>query len=411
MTTKTTVLTVADLHRSTALLEALREAVVEHKPDIVALVGDFLHGFDDNRFRVSVLGCAKLLFHLPCPEIVFVRGNHEDDAWFLFAEAWKALGRPLHALHGEVFAQGPMMIVGFPCSMGDEHAFLANRAPLPIESEGWLPGVMLSAGPAARTLWLMHEPPTGTPLSQRGSLVEGNPDWVTAIERFSPWLSIAGHDHLTPIRSKCWHHHNGQTTCVFVGQTDHGPLHYCLVEAEFESQSPSLPAKMQVTAYPWQETLAIPSGKVISRSGSKPVSPVSSSEMASSSSAERLRTRFGVTGSTSVSAWPGPSGHESGLGHATGCHISSSQVGVARRHRHTLKSLKERRVRASLNPGWSCMAQCLAPPPGNSVSVLSWQAHSLASWLNRTNAGRDTGHPVKTPSWRIADLAGCFCGR
>jgi predicted phosphodiesterase len=86
MTTKTTVLTVADLHRSTALLEALREAVVEHKPDIVALVGNFLHGFDDNRFRVSVLGCAKLLSQLPCPEIGFVRGNREDEAWLLFAE-------------------------------------------------------------------------------------------------------------------------------------------------------------------------------------------------------------------------------------------------------------------------------------------------------------------------------------
>jgi hypothetical protein len=56
---------------------------------------------------------------------------------------------------------------------------------------------------------------------------------------------------------------------VNVGQTDHHPLHYCLLEAESESQSPSLPTKLQVTAYPWQETLALPSGKVISRSGSK----------------------------------------------------------------------------------------------------------------------------------------------
>jgi Icc-related predicted phosphoesterase len=46
VTTKTTVLTVFDLHISTALLEALREAVVEHKPDSVALVGDFLRLID-----------------------------------------------------------------------------------------------------------------------------------------------------------------------------------------------------------------------------------------------------------------------------------------------------------------------------------------------------------------------------
>ena len=159
-------LTVADLHRSAALLDALREAVVQHKPDVVALVGDFLHGFDDNRYRVSVLGCAKLLSQLPGPEIVFVRGNHEDDAWFLFA---------------------------------------------------------------------------------------------------------AKHDHITPIRSICWHHRIGQTTCVNVGQTDHGPLHYCLVEAAFESQSPSLPARMQVTAFPWQETLALPSGEVTTRWGGKDI--------------------------------------------------------------------------------------------------------------------------------------------
>jgi hypothetical protein len=78
-------------------------------------------------------------------------------------------------------------------------------------------------------------PPAGTPLSKRGSLVEGNPEWVSATTRFSPWLVIAGHDHLTPIRSGRWYHRIGQTTCVNVGLTDKGPLHYCLVEAEFTS--------------------------------------------------------------------------------------------------------------------------------------------------------------------------------
>jgi predicted phosphodiesterase len=43
------VLTVSDLHRNTALLAALRKAVGQHKPDVVALVGDFLHGFDDDK--------------------------------------------------------------------------------------------------------------------------------------------------------------------------------------------------------------------------------------------------------------------------------------------------------------------------------------------------------------------------
>jgi len=45
---------------------------------------------------------------------------------------------------------------------------------------------------------------------------------------------------------------------VNVGQTDNGPLHYCVIEAEFESALPSLPSRMQVTAYPWQETIILP---------------------------------------------------------------------------------------------------------------------------------------------------------
>ena len=41
MSKQITLLTVTDLHRSAALLEALSEAVVQRKPDIVALVATF----------------------------------------------------------------------------------------------------------------------------------------------------------------------------------------------------------------------------------------------------------------------------------------------------------------------------------------------------------------------------------
>jgi len=263
MSSKTSLLTVADLHRSTGLLMALNEAVARRKPDIVALVGDFLHGFDDNEARVTAPDCAKVLSKLPCAEIVFVRGNHEDAAWWPFAEAWNQSGRPLHALHGQVFTRGPLTIVGFPCHMGDETAFIGDREGLAYDPDEWLPEIILSTGSAARTLWLMHEPPSGTPLSKLGSVVEGNQEWVQAIKRFSPWLTISGHDHLTPIQSGGWHYRLGQTTCVNVGQTDNGPLHYCLAEAEFDSASPSLPTRMEVTAYPWQETVSLPDGKPI----------------------------------------------------------------------------------------------------------------------------------------------------
>lgn len=268
MPSRTTLLTVADLHRSAGLILDLREVVARHKPDMVALVGDFLHAFDDNEGRMTVEDCAGLLSKLPCAEIIFVRGNHEDEAWCHFAEAWNKSGRPLHALHGQVFRCGPLMILGFPCHMGDETAFIGDREPLAYDPDEWLPEVILPTGRAARTLWLMHEPPSGTPLSKRGSVVEGNPEWVQAIKRFSPWLTISGHDHRTPIQSGRWHYRLGQTTCVNVGQTDNGPLHYSLVEAEFESASPTLPTRMAVTAYPWQETISLPDGKLIAnRSG------------------------------------------------------------------------------------------------------------------------------------------------
>ena len=78
MSGRTTLLTVADLHRSAGLLMKLNEAMVRHKPDVVALVGDFLHAFDDDEGRMSAEDSAELLSKLPCTEIVFVRGNHED---------------------------------------------------------------------------------------------------------------------------------------------------------------------------------------------------------------------------------------------------------------------------------------------------------------------------------------------
>jgi hypothetical protein len=66
------------------------------------------------------------------------------------------------------------------------------------------------------------------------------PNPQQAIERFSPLLTISGHDHQTPIRTGCRHYRIGQTTCVNVGQTDSGPLRYCGIEAEFKSASSTL---------------------------------------------------------------------------------------------------------------------------------------------------------------------------
>lgn len=250
------VLTATDLHQVKAKYESLAAAVKAHQPDVLALVGDFLDmvGVED---RFTVEECAGFLTKLPCRDILFIRGNHEDANWWEFAEAWSKTGRSLNALHGESLISGPLLMVGFPCAMGNDTAFLGTREPLPEDAVVWLSKLLRKHGPAMRTLWLIHETPTGTPLSQRNSPVAGNPDWNSAIERFSPWLTISGHDHQTPLNNKCWNHRIGQTICVNVGQSESGPLHYCLVEAEFAGTKVSLPTKLKVTAYPWEQSLTL----------------------------------------------------------------------------------------------------------------------------------------------------------
>jgi Icc-related predicted phosphoesterase len=84
----------------------------------------------------------------------------------------------------------------------------------------------------------------------------GNPEWVDAIERFHPWMTISGHDHRSPLANKRWHHKVGQTICVNAGQPDPARLHYCLVEAAFGRSKPSLPSILKVTAFPLKATVS-----------------------------------------------------------------------------------------------------------------------------------------------------------
>jgi metallophosphoesterase superfamily enzyme len=79
-----TVLTVADLHRGKALYDLLRTAIAPHRPDILALVGDFLDATGEQQGKLTTEECAGFLSLLPCPETIFVRGNHEDSGWFAF---------------------------------------------------------------------------------------------------------------------------------------------------------------------------------------------------------------------------------------------------------------------------------------------------------------------------------------
>jgi Icc-related predicted phosphoesterase len=258
------ILTVTDLHRVRVLYEQLGKAVASHRPDIVAFVGDFLDLGGDNSDQFSTAECAEFISKLPCAEIVFTRGNHEDANWREFFVAWQQTGRVLNALHRAAFRHGPLVMVGFPCLLGNETAFATvpgeedDPADYSADYEAWLPDVLRPWGEAARTLWLMHEPPAGSPLTRLTGVLAGNPEWVTAIEHNSPWLTISGHDHVTPRKSKRWHHRIAQTVCVNAGQSDSGPLHYCLIQAEFAKATPSLPVRMQVRAWPYGVSVELP---------------------------------------------------------------------------------------------------------------------------------------------------------
>ncbi|MBX3745137.1 MAG: metallophosphoesterase [Verrucomicrobiae bacterium] len=251
-------LAVSDLHQSEALYRQLGEAVALHKPDAVALLGDFLDALGVASGQLSVRGCAEAVAALPVREVVVVRGNHEDWNYVGFAAALRDIGREVVTLHGEACRVGSLTLVGFPTRLGDETAFTLTKEPLPGHMDGWLPRVVRRIGPAARVLWLMHEPPLGTPLSMPSGPIGGNAEWTEAIERFQPWLVVFGHDHETPGRNGHWHHVLGSTRVVNVGQSDGGALHFTRIDATFGPGGGGIPRRMRVTGYPWDQSVEVP---------------------------------------------------------------------------------------------------------------------------------------------------------
>jgi Icc-related predicted phosphoesterase len=256
------VLTATDLHQIKWVYRALEEAVAEHKPDLLALVGDFLHGGVPRSGHYSARECAGRLAALPC-EVVFARGNHEMDNWEPFAKRWLQSGRPLHIPHGDAVTFGPLVVVGFPCSFAHEEYFLMGRPNNTFATDEWLPRIWDRYGPAALTLWLMHEPPARTKLCDEEGMMAGLEEWREAIEKYQPWLTVSGHDHETPVFNGSWRDRIGRTTCINTGQPTRlteptRTLHYGVLDFEFAGHEPALPKGVKVTAHPWRETLTLP---------------------------------------------------------------------------------------------------------------------------------------------------------
>ena len=227
------VLIATDLHQRAVLYKALVKLCDEVKPDALILGGDFLHGTGllpyGRTKQLTPTQCAVELQAVSVP-VFFVRGNHEDQNWFEFRDAWRSLRKtaPLR-LNGSFAEIGSVGVIGFPCAMGQEEAF-SEGEPLGGEHYSyWLPALLKNHGDAARQLWVMHEPPTGTRLSAAGSVVEGHAGWRDAIEEHQPRLVVCGHDHFTPIKNDVWQDQLGRTTVINVGQNMDGPLHATLV--------------------------------------------------------------------------------------------------------------------------------------------------------------------------------------
>jgi len=238
------VLTATDLHLKRSLYGELRTAVEQHRPDVVCLVGDFLDAEDrpPSNERLTPTGAALALAALPC-EIVLVRGNHEDyENWLEFEAAWQTTGRTLNALHCSAVKFGQLVIVGFPCSLGDDAAYSAGRESASHEPEEWVSNLLRATGPAGRALWLMHEPPS----SELAAYEACDPDWFNVIELYQPLLTVSGHDHSTPLKTGRWLTKIGDTVAVNAGQRVEpgkaaaGPLIYCTAEFEFLNDRPRL---------------------------------------------------------------------------------------------------------------------------------------------------------------------------
>ncbi|WP_395745475.1 metallophosphoesterase [Prosthecobacter sp.] len=227
------ILIATDLHQRAVLYTALVKLADELKLDAVILGGDFLHGtgmlpYGQTR-QLTPTQCAVELQSI-APTLFFVRGNHEDENWLAFADAWKSMRdrKPLR-LNGGFAMIGDIGVVGFPCAMGQEEAF-SEGDPLGGEHYSfWLNRLLSDYGAAAKRLWVMHEPPTGTQISTAGSPTEGHEWWRDAVEEHQPDLVVCGHDHGTPIERGVWHDQIGRTNVVNAGQNMDGPLHATLV--------------------------------------------------------------------------------------------------------------------------------------------------------------------------------------
>ena len=261
--TQLRVLTVTDLRQDRRRYHALAGAVEEHRPDVVAVVGDFLEP-RHREGQLSIIEAARLLAQLPVADVVFCRGDREGSNWFDFKFNWPHAMRPLIALYGRAHVVGPLALLGFPCHVGSEspwactmprignqvilNPFGSGRTPLPVSAQLWLPALLQELGPAGRVLWLMHEPPMSRPLATTS---HWNREWHEAVWEYQPLFVVSGHGRVSPRRHGEWLETLGNSYCLNAGQCS-AELAYALIEFTFKAQTPASLLDVVITANPWQ---------------------------------------------------------------------------------------------------------------------------------------------------------------
>lgn len=258
--TKVRVLTVTDLRQDRRRYHALTAAVQEHSPDVVAVIGDFLEP-RHHKDQLPIIEAARQLAQLPVEHVVFCRGERERVNWLEFRFLWPHAMRPLTVLYGRAQVVGPLVLVGFPCHLGNESSWLqtmpqkgnhltlnpfeSGRTQLPKIAQPWLPQLMQELGSAGLILWLMHEPPLGHPLA---TTANWNRQWHQAVHEYQPVLVVSGHDRVSPKRNGEWLGKIGSTYCLNVGQCLK-ELAYALID--FTPEKTPLFHQMVITAVPW----------------------------------------------------------------------------------------------------------------------------------------------------------------
>jgi len=240
------VLAVSDLHQRKSLLAQLGRAVDQHRPEVVAVVGDFLDGMEpqDGPGMITAAECARHLSALSA-EVVIVPGNHDDLHWNEFQAAWG--DKPLNALNGGVYQHGPLLIVGFPCLTGSDEHYRVGRRVRTYDPDLWLHS-LLQAHPPARTLWLMHEPPS----SKLAAEYLFQREWAAAVREYQPLLTVSGHDHVTVLERNTFYARSGRTLMLNAGQRVYpvpGTLCFFVIDFEFPGHIPSLPARFRFSRF------------------------------------------------------------------------------------------------------------------------------------------------------------------